>query len=168
MYALCLLRKNRSEFRARCSSTLTLFRTWMWVLRSFFNADAIIASSISNSWKSCCSTIDRDVISSSIDFAVPTSFGSRSIEIWGSVRQQQMKRNLSSESTLQNLLEKRCRKLEKLIQGVGSRIAILAKRSHLRSSPMTLCQEIASTEWFLKTEVEYQSRGSQHQRQHPR
>ena len=33
------------------------------------------------------------------------------------------------------------------------------KRCHLRSSPMTLCQEIAFTEWFLKTEMEYYSKG---------
>ena len=42
------------------------------------------------------------------------------------------------------------------------------KRSRLQSSPVTLCQEIAFTERFLKTEIEYFPRGSQHQGQHPR
>ena len=42
-----LLRKNRSEFWARCSSTLTVFRKVDCVLMSIFKADAIIASSIS-------------------------------------------------------------------------------------------------------------------------
>ena len=49
MYEICLPRKNRSYFWARCSSTHILFKNWMCELRIFFNADAIITSSISQS-----------------------------------------------------------------------------------------------------------------------
>ena len=82
MYAVSLPRKNRSCFWARCSSTLTLFRKCTCVLRIFSNADAIIASSISKSGNRFVSTIDRDVISSSIDFAISTSL-IQSFVTWG-------------------------------------------------------------------------------------
>ena len=53
------------------------------MLRSFFNADAIITSSISLSGKSVRSTFDRDVMSLQIDVAISTSM-IQSIVIWGS------------------------------------------------------------------------------------
>ena len=87
MYAICLPRENRSCFCARCSSTLTLIRKCDCVLRSFFKADAIIASSISKSRKSF-TTIDRDVISSSIDFAISTSLIQSKV-IWRSAALRQ-------------------------------------------------------------------------------
>ena len=80
----CLLRRIRSCFWARCSSTLALFQKFDCVLRSFFKTDAIIESSMSKSRKSCCLVIDRDVISSSIDFAISTSLNQSSRVIWGS------------------------------------------------------------------------------------
>ena len=67
MYEICLPRKNRSYFWARCSSTHILFKNWMCELRIFFNADAIITSSISQSGKSVLPRIDCDVLDSSID-----------------------------------------------------------------------------------------------------
>ena len=82
MYTICLRRKNRSCFWARCSSTLASFRKFECVLRSFFTADAITASIISKSGKSL-SIIDREVISSSIDFAISTSL-LQTVVIWGS------------------------------------------------------------------------------------
>ena len=36
------------------------------------------------------------------------------------------------------------------------------KQNHLLSLPTPQCQETAFTEWFLRTEIEYYSRGSQH------
>ena len=69
---------NWSCFWARCSSTATLFRTCDCVLRSFFKADTIIASSIS-----IFHTIDRDVQNSSIDFPMSTSSFPNKV-IWGS------------------------------------------------------------------------------------
>ena len=54
MHAICLPRKNRSEFWARCSSTLALFLKFDCVLWSFSKAEAIIALSISKSRKLGC------------------------------------------------------------------------------------------------------------------
>ena len=82
MYAICLPRKNRSVFWARCSSTLTLFRKVDCVLISFLEADAIIASSTSKSRKSFF-IIDRDVLCSSIDLAISISL-IQSMVTWGS------------------------------------------------------------------------------------
>ena len=42
------------------------------LVEKLFNSDAIIASSISKSGTSVRPTVDRDVISSSIDFAIST------------------------------------------------------------------------------------------------
>ena len=42
------------------------------------------------------------------------------------------------------------------------------KRSHLRSSPIILCQEIAFIEWFLRKEIEYCSKDSEPQGQLPK
>ena len=47
IHAICPPRKNRSYFWARCSSTFHFLRNWTCELRSFFNEDAIITSSIS-------------------------------------------------------------------------------------------------------------------------
>ena len=82
MYAICLLRKNRSCFWARCSSThsvgkLTARR------ESSFRADAIIASRKSKSRKLCCPIIDRELTRSSIDLAISTAL-IQSIVIWRS------------------------------------------------------------------------------------
>ena len=53
MYEICLLRKNRSYFWARCSSTHILFKNWMCELRIFFNADAIITIQHFTIWEIC-------------------------------------------------------------------------------------------------------------------
>ena len=82
MCEICLPRKNRSYFWARCSSTHILFKNWMCELRIFFDADAIITSSISQSWISVLPRIDCDVLDSSIDFALSTSV-IHDIVIWG-------------------------------------------------------------------------------------
>ena len=66
----------------RCSSTLTLFRKCTCV-RSSFNADATIASSISWSGKSLLPVIGCDVTGSSIDFAISTSL-IQCLVRWGS------------------------------------------------------------------------------------
>ena len=82
MYAICLSGKNRSCCWASCSSRLTLFRKCTCVLRIFFNAEAIIASSMSKSGQFFL-VIDRDVIRSLIDFAISTSL-IQSMVTWGS------------------------------------------------------------------------------------
>ena len=69
---------------AGCSSTHTLFRKWMCMLRSFFffKTNTTIVSSISKSGKSVRSTIDRDVTSSSSGIAISTSVIQCKV-IWG-------------------------------------------------------------------------------------
>ena len=52
---------------------LLLFSKWLRLSRCFFIAHALIASSISTSGKLCSPVIDRDVISSTVDFAISTS-----------------------------------------------------------------------------------------------
>ena len=82
MYAIYLSGKNRSCCWASCSSRLTLFRKCTCVLRIFFNAEAIIASSMSKSGQ-FFPVIDRDVIRSLIVFAISTSL-IQSMVTWGS------------------------------------------------------------------------------------
>ena len=110
---MCVIRlppKNRSDFWARCPSTLTLFRKCICVLRSFFNADVIIVSSISKSGTSIRSSIDRDILSSSIDFVIWTSL-IQCIMIWGS---SVLGQNLSPEVGFPALKFHRVRKFAKI------------------------------------------------------
>ena len=79
----CLFLRNLLYLWAGCSSRLTLFRKWTCLSRSLFNADAIIASSISQSVKSLRPVLDCCVIRSSIDLAIPTSL-INCIVRWGS------------------------------------------------------------------------------------
>ena len=82
MCAICLSGTNRSCCGARGSSRLTLFRKCTCVLRIFFNAEAIIASSMSKPGQ-FCPVIDRDLIRSLRAFAISTSL-IQSMVIWGS------------------------------------------------------------------------------------
>ena len=67
---------------------LLLFRKFDCVMKRFFKADAIIASSISKWRKLCCPVIDRDVTSSSIDLATSPSL-IHSTVTWGSAVRRQ-------------------------------------------------------------------------------
>ena len=109
MYAICLPRRNRSEFWARCSSTLALFRNFDCVLISFFIADAITASSISKSWSLGCPVIDRDVTSWSIDLSISTCLIQHS-----DLRMRCPYTNFSSEVDLPALKFQRVKKVSKI------------------------------------------------------
>ena len=117
------------------SSTLTLFRKIDCVLMSFFKADAIIASSTSESGKLCCPVIDRDVTSSSIALATWISL-IHSMKTWGSAVRIQ---NFSSEIKLSALKFHRVRELSKIPFRTGN--SRMIHHTNVRISSFSVIQK---------------------------